>query len=227
MRAARKASDSVNELMMRVGFPMGRFSATRYDYTRAQWQVLRFCRDCCREVHESGDATQNALRMVNQVYKLTYGSLASQVNDAVQPGMEVLNGSNLNELNPSCEVIDNRLITIDIPPLDRYVTFAAGADQPERDLSSNQLSDLGRRRFFCVRQMYLTLEFGAAYFEAKLFVNGVDIAVDGVIRDLITEIDERITDFDGSYIVCTWVQSPQTRVVQPQLSVRRSYVSDE
>jgi len=206
---------------------MGRFSAAGYDNTRAQRRVLRFCRDRRRQVHEASDATQNALRMMDQVYELAHGGLASQIDSATQPRMKVLGCPDLNELNPACEVIDDRLITIDIPPLDRYVALAAGADQPERDLFSNQFSDLRRRGSFCLRQMYFAFEFGAAYFEAKLFVDGVDVTVDGVIRDLIAEIDERITDFDHSDIGCARVQSPETWIVQPQVRVRRSNVCDE
>jgi hypothetical protein len=70
LRTAGQGTDIVNELMMRIGFPMRRFTTTRNHYAGAKNvpRVFRF--DRCGQMHQAGDAAECALRVVNQADQL-------------------------------------------------------------------------------------------------------------------------------------------------------------
>jgi len=64
--------------------------------------------------------------------------------------------SNLNELNPSFEVINYLLITLSVPPLDREIVFTSGSHNPKWRIFSGNLVHLRQARPLVFRKVYIT-----------------------------------------------------------------------
>src|ERR1041384_7696047 len=101
-------------------------------------------------MHQRSDATNNSLRVINQPHQLAHGSLAAQVNDALESGMVMACAANLDKLNFALEMVDDLLMAGRVPPLDRYIGFAARIDDPKGSIFAGQLMDLRIPEFLLI-----------------------------------------------------------------------------
>jgi hypothetical protein len=77
------------------------------------------------QMHQASNSAYNTLSVANQVYELAHGCFASEIHRSPEPRVEISARSNLHKLNPAGKVFDHLLVTVDVPPLDRQVTFAS------------------------------------------------------------------------------------------------------
>jgi hypothetical protein len=72
--------------------------------------------------------------------------------------MIMANVTHLDELYAVAKVIDDLLIALHCPPLDREVISATGTDQPIRHILSSQLADWRPARPLGLRKVNVTVE---------------------------------------------------------------------
>src|SRR4051812_36166012 len=96
--------------------------------------------------------------MVNKADQLTERGFATQIQDVVQRRVMVPLFPHLDEENAATEQIDQPLETVDVPPLDRKIELATGADDPERKRNLGDFLHLGNPGFFLVRNVNVPFE---------------------------------------------------------------------
>lgn len=74
--------------------------------------------------------------------------------------------TDLNELNLALKVIDNLLIALMAPPLNREVHFPARRHQP-KGLASILIAKLGEPRLLLLRDMDVTMKSGRLNLDSK------------------------------------------------------------
>jgi len=140
--ATSQGSIGVNELVVRVGFPVGRFTGTRnYDAGPGLPQRAPALHGG-GQVHQRGHAAKHTLGVVNQPHQFPQGRAPAQIDHSPQLRMVVPKVADLYEQNPASKVIDDLLVAFARPPLDGQVMFAAGGDNPEWRVLSGQLMHL-------------------------------------------------------------------------------------
>jgi len=95
-----------------------------------------------RQMHQGRHRAKHSLRVVDQPDQFTQTGSSAQINHPFQPGMMMSIFSNLHELNPTAKLIDDLLVALGLPPLDRNVIFSPGRHNPERDLPAGELVNL-------------------------------------------------------------------------------------
>src|SRR5437867_8250230 len=109
LSATGKRADRVDELVMRISFPVGRFSSARDHNAGAILGCAWFSLDGCRQVHVQRHRTQNSLRVIDQENQLPQIRLAAQVDHAVQWRVIMTALANLHEKDFIAEMIHHRL----------------------------------------------------------------------------------------------------------------------
>src|SRR5436309_2266260 len=97
--AAGQSAVGMNELLVRVGLPVRRLTATRDDHARTVRWLASFGFHSCRQMHQTGHRAEHALGVIDQTYQFAERRLTTQVNYTVQPGMMVPLLANLDKLN--------------------------------------------------------------------------------------------------------------------------------
>src|SRR3954468_12940458 len=101
----------MDELVTRIGFPMGRFTSAGYYHTRALAPGF-FCFDCRSQVHQAGHRTKHALRMIDQTDQFPDAGLASQINGSFNSWVIIAVGPDLHKLDFATKVIYDLLVPL-------------------------------------------------------------------------------------------------------------------
>ena len=99
--------------------------------------------------------------------------------------------ADLYELNPPSEMVDDRLITVGVPPFRREVVLPAG-DQDPIPISHPAFSSGRRKSAFLLRQMNVALEQAERNGDAQLLLQELRVSVDEVIRPLIAFVNQGV-----------------------------------
>ena len=223
--AAPQRAHSVEELVVRVGGPVGRFAPARDDDTRAMARTAGARRDGGGEVHEAGDGAEDADAVMHEPDELAHIGLPAQIEHAAQGRVPVRFPADLHEEDASAEVIDHRLPAVGRPPFDGDIGLAARGDDPVRDIEAEMLDDLRRPRALEWMQVDVAAEFGGPDTEIESAVQALDESVDGVVRRAIALIEQRILALDRLALVVAEGCDP--RIVQPKIVKGRAQIGEE
>ena len=215
----------MEELMMRIRFPVRRLASTRDDDASAiQWAVWPDG-DASGQVHHSRDGAQDASAVIDEADELADAGLFSQINNATQGGMMVAFRSDLREDDATFEMIDNSLPALGGPPFYRDVVLSACGDYPIRNIGTDNLCDLRRPRPFDGVKMDVALEQARADLQAELVGEVLRKAVDAVPRAGVALVEQRIVALDDAAFI--FPNRLDIRAVQPKVIERRAQVREE
>jgi hypothetical protein len=217
----------MNVLVIWIRFPMRRFTATSYNYTRPIGKTASGNFNSRRQVHERCNRAQYALRMIYQAYQLTKSCLPPQINNAAKTRVEMSTLTYLDEQDFSLKPIDYFLIANRFPPFDRYVVLPSSGDDPERDIFACQFMHLRVPCFFLSGQMNVASEY--SWFDPKLqaFVQEIDKPMKAMIWGMVRPIDQGIGTVNT---LCLWVivgNLCNVRIIFPNLRAACSNVGSK
>ena len=107
---ARKRPDSMNELVVGISLPMGRFATASDDNTRAVRRGTPFGLDRRSQVHQASYPAKDALRVINQSHQLPERRLPAEIEHTLELWMKVTGCSDLNKQDSSAKVINYLLV---------------------------------------------------------------------------------------------------------------------
>lgn len=203
--------------MVGIGFPGGRFAASRDDDTGSICSLVRFGFDCGREVHEEGYRTQDTLGMVDQANEFSQRSFATKVEDAAQGRMIMMRFTNLDKRNFIFEMVDNNLPTAEMPPFDRKIKLAAGDNDPVGQVWPERLLYGRWCAPFKVGDVNISLYLRGADGKAELFIKELDVAVNEVDGTFIGGSDEGILAIDYVNFRIAGIERSNVWVIVPKL----------
>src|SRR5882672_9960722 len=96
--------------------------------------------------------------MVHQSDQLTKIGASAQINGSFQPGVMMIFSTYLNELDASPKMINDRLVTLRLPPFDRDIILSTRGHDPKRSIFSGDFVDLRVPSPFLIGQVNVTLE---------------------------------------------------------------------
>ena len=140
--ATGELSNGVNELMMRIGFPLDGLASARDHHAGPVRWLSTFDLDCCRQVHGRGHAAKDSLGVVNQPNELAQVGLPPQVDHSLEFWVMVPALADLNELDLPAKVVDDLLVSFRLPPFYGDIKFPAGYDNPERNVLAREFVHL-------------------------------------------------------------------------------------
>src|SRR6266404_678468 len=106
--------------------------------------------------------------------------------------MIVAGMADLDELNPAAELIQHRLITARLPPLDCHIVFPACSYYPEGRVLSCELVHLRVPGLFLLGKVYVSLKCCGSDSQAQTPVQELDEPMKAVVGDFIALIYEGI-----------------------------------
>src|SRR4051812_39282158 len=98
----------------------------------------------------------------------------------------------LHEKDFAAKKVDDLFIAPPIPPFDGEIKFAAGVDNPKRNIAASQFMYGGLPALFLLGQMNVSAEVGRSNGQLQPFAKKLREAVDAMIRRVVTAIDERV-----------------------------------
>src|SRR5262245_38592459 len=90
---------------------------------------------------------------MNQANQLTQSSLAAQVVDIFQGRVVVHLLADLDEKDPTLEVVHDRLVPAPVPPLDGKVVLAAGTHDPDGQVAAIEFIELKGQSLFILGEV--------------------------------------------------------------------------
>jgi len=217
----------VKELLCWVRFPSRRFPTAGDHDTRTVGGATALAFDGCGKVHVQRHQTQNALGVIDQMNELTQTCFAAQVENSGQRGMIVMRLTHLDEENSSLEMIDNRLPSTEVPPLNSVIKFSAGHDDPIGNIQPDNLCDDRRHALFGIRKVNIASKRRGFDPKVKLLIQVLDKPVKEMNRSLIRELNQRIMTFQNPDPWITGLEGNQIRIVVPQVGTGCSDIRHE
>jgi hypothetical protein len=148
-----EAAYGVDELVVRVGFPLGRLASTGHDHARARLGPVWSRRHRRREVHQTGHWAEHAFGVMDQVDELAQGGLLTPADNSVERRVIMALLANLNELDSIPEMVHDFLVPPEVPPLNGVIVLASGHDEPIGESRSDLFRHGGRPGPFLVGQV--------------------------------------------------------------------------
>jgi hypothetical protein len=159
-RATPQRAIVVDELVVGIGFPMGRFAATSHYHTGPPPPSASTRFYGRRQVHQGGNRAKYALRVMYQPNELPQACLAPQINHSLQSRMMMAVIANLNKLDAPTKVVHHCLVTLRRPPFNRDVILPPGSHNPERDVRASHFPNLRVPDPLLPRKVDVSLECG-------------------------------------------------------------------
>ena len=223
--AAFQRAEGVEELVVRVGFPVGRFASAGDDDAGAVQRAVRTHGDGRGEMHDSCDRAQDARAVMDEADELAHIRPAPEIEHAAQGRVMVVLSPDLDEEDAAPEVIHDGLPPLRGPPFDADVRLAPGGDDPIRHVRADQRGDLRHPRLLHGMQMDVAPEQSRADADAELRGEVLREAVDGVEGRGVALIQQRVIAFDRLRFVVA--QRGDVRIMQPQAVEGRAEVGEE
>src|SRR6266850_3261 len=132
--AARQSTIGVDKLVAGISLPVSRFAAAGNYNTRPVPRQSRPAFDGGGQMHQSGDGTKHPLRMINQSDQFTQICPSAQINGSLQPGMVMILSAYLNELDATAKMVNDRLVTVGLPPFDGNIKLPTRGHDPKRSI---------------------------------------------------------------------------------------------
>ena len=192
IRATGQLPHFVDELMIRVGFPMRRFTSSSDDDAGTAWRISRFGLDRRSQMHGGGDPAQHSLGMVNEPDELAQIRFAAQVDHAFQLWMVVTSLAHLHKLDPASEMIDDFLVPLRLPPFDRDIEFAACDYNPEGCILPREFLHLGVPPFLLWGQVNIPFKGCGPDLQSKVLVQKIDETMQTMVGNLVRVLNEWI-----------------------------------
>lgn len=225
--AAAQCAHRMDELVMRVSGEMWRLTAAGDDDARTVLRHAGLHVHGGGQVHQEADGRKRALRVIHQPDEFAVGGAATQVDDAVEGGMVVVILAHLHEEQPVAEVVDDGLVSLRGPPLDRVVELAARGEQPEGRAVPLERLDLAEPVFLRLVDVQVATKVGDTNPEAELLVQVLDEAIEEMAGFLVAAVDERVVAVEHLHVGVAFRQRRQVRVVAPQVRAGRADVGQE
>ena len=140
--AARESTQSVEKLVVRVGFPLCGLAASCDDDAGAIWRTVFAGRNSSGEVHDSGDGAEDTGAVVDETDELAHIRLPPEIEHTAQCGVMIAGGSDLCEEDAAFEMIYYSLPALGGPPFDSDVGLPTRRDDPIRHIGPDSLGDL-------------------------------------------------------------------------------------
>ena len=223
--AAGERAEGVEELMVRVGFPLRGLASAGDDDAGAILRAACADGDGGGEVHDAGDGAEHADAVMHESDELAHIRLSAQVEHAAQGRMMVAFCADLDEKDFAPEVIHHGLPSLGGPPFDGDIGLAPGGDNPIWHVRADDFSDLRRPRFFQRMQMDVALEKRGANPHAEPGGEMLRKAMDDVIRRGVALLDQCIVALDNFALIV--VERGNVRMVQPQIVEGRAHIGDK
>ena len=223
--AAPERAHGVEELVVRVGSPVGRLASPGDDDTGAvPWPALAHGHGG-GEVHDAGNGAQDARAVVNEPDELTHIGLPAKIEHAAQGQVMIATRADLGEEDLSLEMIDDGLPPLGGPPFDADIALAPGGDDPIRHIRADGLRDLRRPRALQRMQMDVALEQRGADAEVELAGEMFGEAMDAMPRAGVALGEQRIVTLD--HLALLVPHRGDVGIVQPQIIERRAQIGEE
>ena len=203
--------------MVRIGFPMGWFAAAGNDNAGPAGRLAAFCFHGRRQMHQRGDRTENALRMIDQADQLPQGRLAAEVDYPIQLRVVMPALSYLDKLNSPSKMINNLLVTLRLPPFNCQIIFPSRRDDPKRDGRARDFVDLGVPGLLLLGEMNVTFKRRRLDVQPQALIEEFDKAVEAVVRDFITLINQGVSAFNFRGFRVTIGQDRDMGIVLPEV----------
>jgi len=129
--ATGEGSVEMNELVTRIGFPVGRLSPAG-DYNAGPDSGLPgFSLNCGRQMHQGGDRTKHSLGVIDQTNELSERGVPAQIDHPFQLGVMMPALTYLDKLDFPSKMVHDRLVTSRFPPFYGYIIFSACGHNPK------------------------------------------------------------------------------------------------
>lgn len=121
--AAMQGAIRADKLMMRIGLPMRRLTASGDHDARSIARHARFGLHGRGQMHGERHRAQDSVGVVHESDELPQIGLPDEIRDAAQRRVPMTPLATLHEMDSAPEVVDNRLVVLRHPPLCRVVVL--------------------------------------------------------------------------------------------------------
>src|SRR5260370_41915188 len=102
--------------------------------------------------------------------------------------MVVSDTANLDELNPTPKMIDDLLVTLRLPPLNRQIVLATRCNNPKRCVLSGDFVDLRVPGLFLAGEMNIAFESSGLGGTMKVLVEKLNETLEAEVRGLVVAV---------------------------------------
>src|SRR5581483_1100930 len=127
--------------------------------------------------------------MINQSDELPQIGLSAQIDNAVKARVMMAQFAHLHELNLASQPMDNLLVPSTLPPLDRNIEFAAGGNDPKRNIAPCDFSHLRIPRLILRGEVDIASKSGRPNRKSESLIEEINKAMQAMVRHSVGLID--------------------------------------